>query len=240
MDRMVKGMPCRLSDVGTTVEHDGFAIVESLFCDEQVKEFMLQAGQSLSNGSAGDREALAWPWVQEIAHSCEVRKLVDQVLSPSALAIRAILFDKNPTANWNLGFHQDRAVPLFSRIDVEGFTGWSEKNGIPHALAPAWVLDRMLAVRISLDDCDLDNGPLRVLPGTHLHGILDMKEEDRFGDDEEVACLVRAGGAVLMKSLLLHASSAAIVPRHRRVLHIEFSDAQLPGGLEFYDWTAKL
>jgi hypothetical protein len=34
-----------------------------------------------------------------------------------------------------------------------------------------------------------------------------------------------------MRPLLLHASSAASAPGHRRVIHIEYAAGNLPGGL---------
>ena len=33
-------------------------------------------------------------------------------------------------------------------------------------------MKRMLAVRVHLDDCGLENGPVRVLPGSHPNGRL--------------------------------------------------------------------
>jgi len=45
-----------------------------------------------------------------------------------------------------------------------------------------------------------------------------------------VPCTVNKGGALLMRPLLLHSSTAAN-PRHRRVLHLEYSSIDLPGGL---------
>lgn len=38
-----------------------------------------------------------------------------------------------------------------------------------------------------------------------------------------------------MRPLLLHASSPAASPGHRRVLHVEYAAAGLPGGLQWYE-----
>src|SRR6266568_4969591 len=48
------------------------------------------------------------------------------------------------------------------------------------------------------------------------------------------ACLVPRGGALLMRPLLLHASSAAEAPGHRRVIHLEYAVDPLPDGLAWY------
>jgi Phytanoyl-CoA dioxygenase (PhyH) len=46
---------------------------------------------------------------------------------------------------------------------------------------------------------------------------------------------VSALGVMLMRPLLLHASSAAANPRHRRVLHFECSSYDLPDELSWFD-----
>ena len=50
-----------------------------------------------------------------------------------------------------------------------------------------------------------------------------------------VVCTVPRGGALLMRPLLIHASSACMAPKPRRVIHLEFAGESLPGGLEWYD-----
>jgi ectoine hydroxylase-related dioxygenase (phytanoyl-CoA dioxygenase family) len=56
--------------------------------------------------------------------------------------------------------------------DVPGWGPWSTKDGVLHVRPPAEVMARMLAVRVHLDDCGESDGPLRVLPGSHKHGLL--------------------------------------------------------------------
>jgi hypothetical protein len=47
--------------------------------------------------------------------------------------------------------------------------------------------------------------------------------------------MIPRGGALLMRPLLLHASSACVVPKPRRVIHLEFVAEHLPDGLEWFD-----
>jgi len=49
--------------------------------------------------------------------------------------------------------------------------------------------------------------------------------------EQRVVCPVPAGGVMLMRPLLVHASSSSKVPTHRRVIHLEFTATTLPGGL---------
>jgi ectoine hydroxylase-related dioxygenase (phytanoyl-CoA dioxygenase family) len=122
------------------------------------------------------------------------------------------------------------------RRDVEGFGPWSVKAGVVHVQPPASVLAGMLTVRLHLDDCGLENGPLRVVPGSHKLGVSDAAAiADARNRIAEATCAVGAGSVVLMRPLLLHASSPATVAGHRRVIHLEFAAAELPGGLEWHD-----
>jgi hypothetical protein len=50
-----------------------------------------------------------------------------------------------------------------------------------------------------------------------------------------VECLVPRGGLLVMRPLLLHASSPASAPAHRRVLHLEYAAEALPDGLEWHE-----
>lgn len=98
------------------------------------------------------------------------------------------------------------------------------------------LLERMVTVHLHLDACHRHNGPLRVLPGTHRLGKLDSGQIEALrAQSAEVVCEVKCGGALLMRPLLLHASSAAQSPGHRRVIHIEYANAQLPDGLEWHE-----
>ena len=99
---------------------------------------------------------------------------------------------------------------------------------------PMEILERMLTIRLHLDDCDSENGALRVLAGSHQSGRLSSTEiqELRQTQSEEV-CVVPAGGVLLMRPLLLHASSPSKTLRRRRVLHLEFACEELPRGLKW-------
>ena len=49
-----------------------------------------------------------------------------------------------------------------------------------------------------------------------------------------VMCAVGKGGAVMMKPLIVHSSSAAEQPSHRRVVHIDFAACDLPNALKWF------
>lgn len=173
------------------------------------------------------------PRVAELATAPHVRQFATATLGENAFAVRAVYFDKVAGANWSLFWHRDNVIAVRERIEVPGFVGWSQKAGVWQVQPPAEVLANMIAVRVHLDDCGLDNGPLRVIPGSHRHGWLDEVIVDWKERVPEVACTVGSGGIVTMCPLILHASAPAETPTHRRVIHIEFAAAELPRGLQW-------
>lgn len=93
-----------------------------------------------------------------------------------------------------------------------------------YAHAPANALEQVLALRVHLDDSAESNGPLRVIPGTHLRGVLtDAELQELDSQIEPVTCTVKKGGVIAMRPLIVHASSKSQSPLPRRVLHIEYT-----------------
>ena len=148
--------------------------------------------------------------------------------------MRSLFFDKTPDANWKVAWHQDLTIAVQQKMETQDFGPWSVKEGVVHVQPPASLLERMLTIRVHLDDCDSDNGPLQVLSDSHRHGKLTTEQISELRKIIEPAtCTIERGGAVLMRPLLLHASSPARIPKHRRVVHLEFATEPLPNGLQW-------
>src|SRR5579871_6470236 len=130
-----------------------------------------QAGERRSR--AGIRHLMSEQLVSKTARSAGLSEIATAILGPTAIPFRATLFDKSGNANWLVAWHQDTALPLREKREVDGWGPWSVKDGVHYCHAPAEALERVLALRLHLDDSDLDNGPLRVLPKTHTLGVLD-------------------------------------------------------------------
>lgn len=231
------------TDFATRLERDGFAIIPGVIdaaTIESLKDAIDRAGEREEvrrrGGIWGIHNLLdIIPATRELARSPELRSIVSAVLGEECFAVRGTLFDKNPDANWSLFWHQDSIITVKDRLDAPGYSCWSRKASVWHVQPPFEVFERMLAVRVHLDDSFADNGPLRVLPGSHRHGWVDGELDLWKRDVREVVCEVGAGGLVLMRPLLLHASSASDNPSHRRVLQIEYAVGDLSGGLEWHD-----
>ncbi|MBB6049372.1 phytanoyl-CoA dioxygenase family protein [Armatimonas rosea] len=200
---------------------------------ERLRVALESAGESSQRGESvyARRNILVLPEVQAVAADPRVLALT----GAATTLTRAIFFDKVPGANWHVGWHQDRAIAVTERIELPGWGPWSTKAGVLHVLPPAEILEKMVTVRLHLDPCDETNGPLRVLPGSHRQGILSSEQIAALREQTaEVICTGPVGSAVVMSPLLLHASSPAQSPSHRRILHLEFAPEKLlPEGLCF-------
>lgn len=85
---------------------------------------------------------------------------------------------------------------------------------------------QVVALRVSLDDSTMTNGPLRVLPETHRGGVYGDEQIQRLArSTAAVDCVAASGGIVAMRPLTVHASSKSRGDQPRRVLHIEYAAA---------------
>ena len=210
---------------------DGFAVVP-VCVDEKTLE---RLGSKLSDTSYAMRNLLAMPIVRELARSQAVRSLVEAVLGKNCFAVKGTFFNKTAESNWKVVWHQDLTILVHERKEVRGFGRWTVKSGIVHVQPPADIMSRILALRLHLDESGRENGPLRVIPGSHKQGRLSPKEIAEWRKKGSVTCTVPRGGVLLIRPLLLHASSACAVPKSRRVIHLEFAAVELQDGLEWYD-----
>ncbi len=178
----------------------------------------------LPRSRAGLRHAMKLPAVASVAQDPRLMEVACATLGAEAFPFRATLFDKSPTANWLVVWHQDTALPLQERREIPGWGPWSVKEGVNYAHAPASALSHVLALRVHLDDSTVENGPLRVLPRTHTLGVLtDEPLHDLSTRIAAVDCLVPGGGVLAMRPLIVHASSKSQSEAPRRVLHIEYA-----------------
>ncbi len=114
--------------------------------------------------------------------------------------------------------------------------------------------DDVLATGIYLDDCDLDNGPLRVVPGSHSGPTFDHHADGRFcGAMNPAACDIDLGKAVplmgpagsmtIHHARLVHGSALNKSNRQRRLLLHEYTAADawpLMGVADFDDFNDRM
>jgi hypothetical protein len=220
-----------------TFDAAGFCVVDGVVPPSTCDRLCSTLSAVVSSG-AGSRTLLAHPESRELVGTIKSNPEVRPLLPPSAVAVQCTLFDKTPEKNWLVALHQDLSIPVRARIESERCGAWSQKEGQWFVQPPDEVLSRLVAVRVHLDASTTESGPLRIVPGSHRFGRLTASEADThrkaFG---ETAVHSPRGGAIVMRPLLLHASSKATAPIRRRVLHFLFGPVDLPFGLE---WAARV
>ena len=218
------------------IDRDGFTIIDN-YLDRATVDRLIHdiTALNLTPERAGMRNILeSLPSIQQLAQSEPILALVEPILGNTARVVRGIFFDKQPSANWKVAWHQDVTIAVKNRLDLPDYQPWSLKGGIHHVQPPVAILEQMLTVRIHLDKTDESNGALKVIAGSHRHGKLGVDETVGLKQTDAIICTCESGGILLMRPLLLHASSMAIVPSHRRVIHLDYASCELPEGLQWY------
>lgn len=174
------------------------------------------------------------PWCAALAQRLQQQDNLSQFIPTDFVAVQGTYFEKSSTRNWLVHFHQDLSIPVAEKIAAPELQGWSQKEGITFVQASAAILTQLVAVRLHLDACGKTDGPLRVIPGSHQQGRLEPAVIDEFqASRPSIACTATAGAALVLRPLILHASSKATGNSQRRVLHFLFAPPTLPYGLRW-------
>jgi hypothetical protein len=220
---------------------DGYAMLRGVLPPREVAAALDSCTAALASGDAsvlagsggpayGARNLLRlWPDAMRLARALAEPLLL--VLGPAGGVVRGLYFDKPPGHSWALPWHRDFNVAVKAHGPLGTFDKPTRKAGVPHVEAPAELLAAMVTARVHLDPMTPHNGPLRVVPGSHL-------TDAETGD--AVTLLCEAGDVLLMRPLLLHASGHAdpAHPAHRRIVHLECAPSpSLADGYEWHDFV---
>lgn len=213
------------------IERDGYTIVRGVLKAETVAELIALLEPTITASPTAGIRGLAQkaPSVRALSESQPVRVLVERVLGPHAILIRSVLFNKDQETNWQVAWHQDLSIAVKDKVEMDGYSSWSMKEGMVHVQPPTAVLESMLTVRLHLDSANEENGALWVSPGSHRFGRVPAGEAAALAEQNgKKLCAVEAGDALLFRPLVLHASRKAVSNKPRRVIHLEFAGVVLP------------
>ena len=218
-------------------EANGFALLPDLLDRAECAQLSARAS-AVAGAMAGNRCLLQEDWCAALAQRLRTSAALAPLLPPDALAVQCTYFEKSAEHNWLVPIHQDLSIPVAERVDTPGWRGWSIKDGVQFVQPPAALLDQLVAVRLHLDDCGAGDGPLRLVAGSHRQGTIAADHAIGLRDAQgEVVCAADAGTVLVMRPLLLHASSKSNGSSRRRVLHFVFGPRHLPQGLA---WNAAV
>jgi len=242
MDSMVG-----LDELLKQTQQDGFAILPGVLSSDQADTILRELDRvwqshpdgvmrSQSGNVYGARNLLRlWPKVAQVWKQPPLPDLLAQILGPDFGLVRVLYFDKPPEQTWALPWHKDMTIAVRDNSSPSPhFAKPTRKAGVPHVEASREVLEQMITARIHLDDVTVQNGPLKVLPGSHLSGTT-----LELGTIDPRDILVRRGDVLLMRPLVAHCSNRSHpdTTEHRRILHLEFTGMrELPDGYQWHDF----
>lgn len=221
----------------STFQSKGYQIVNGLYTPGQILNITrVLEGLDLEREFGVRRILRLYPDLAKMVITPQLSGLVRRI-QPKAQVIRSIYFNKPPLANWIVNWHQDLTINLKHKKIYPGFKNWRVLADRVVTQPPLDVLKDMFTLRVHLDQCTEQNGALRVIPGSHLEGVIDVRNGIGKNQAKEQICEVSKGGVLIMKPLLLHSSRRTDNLASRRVIHMEFSDFQLPHDL---DWLENI
>ncbi|HUC82671.1 MAG TPA: phytanoyl-CoA dioxygenase family protein [Flavisolibacter sp.] len=225
----------------TAFAEKGYVVIPAIFSDSEIEAISNQIRQA-DSGKTNFRKSKDLfairqffnevPDIVPVVISDALKLLIHNLFGGGFFVVKSIYFDKPGDSNWFVSYHQDLTISVNRKAEVEGYGPWTVKQNQYAVQPPLSILENNFTIRIHLDDTDENNGALRVVPRSHSKGIYRPETIDWSEEVEEVCCVPK-GGIMLMRPLLLHASSRTTNNKPRRVIHIEFSKQDLPKPLHW-------
>ena len=227
------------------VEKSGYSIIDAVFSSNKI-EAIIREIEKESNSSRGTfrkskdlfaiRQFLKEiPSVEKILFNDALKKVLESFLGKNYFVVKSIYFDKPGESNSFVAYHQDLTISVDKKLEIEGFSNWTVKQNQFSVQPNEEILKSIFTIRIHLDDTNEENGALKVIPESHDEGVVRLDTFD-FKNHKEISCNVPKGGIMIMKGLLFHATNKTTNNERRRVIHLEFSNINLP---EELSWSEK-
>ncbi|WP_086934750.1 phytanoyl-CoA dioxygenase family protein [Agarilytica rhodophyticola] len=212
---------------------NGFELIENFISSMEIEELLEEITPLVSMGVSGSIRNIEKKSkkIYEYSRSNKVIDSISQYLPGHPRLTRAIFFNKTADKNWLVTWHQDKTVAVSEKFNVPGWGPWSTKDGVLHVQPPVDVLNQMVTLRLHLDDTNLENGCLKVLPNSHQQGILSQSALSEYvSKNKTFSCIANKGAALIMRPHLIHSSAKGSRPSQRRILHLEYGSYHLPPG----------
>jgi len=226
------------------IDGNGFTIIDDVYTANEVENMIsvikLADQSNLTFRKTLDLFAIRQflqevPGVKQLLFNNKLKNIIGGLFGDDFFVVKSIYFDKPEKSNWFVAWHQDLTIGVDKKTDISGFSSWTNKLNNFAVQPPLEILQNNFTVRIHLDNTDQFNGALKVIPGSHKNNIYRAENIDLV-KETETFCNVNAGGIMIMRPLLMHASDRSSTSKRRRVIHVEFSKADLPAEI---NWAEK-
>lgn len=224
---------------------NGFSIVEDVYSIDEVENILATINDIDTNKETFRKSTDLFairqflkevPETFNLIFTDKLKSVIQQVMGDNFFVVKSIYFDKPETSNWYVSYHQDLTISVDKKLELANFGPWTTKQNQFAVQPPTDFLENITTIRIHLDDTNENNGALKVVPTSHLKQIY-RPETINWDKETEITCAVKKGGLMFMKPLTLHSSSRTTNNKKRRVIHIEFSNKELPTELK---WAERI
>ncbi|UFH33279.1 phytanoyl-CoA dioxygenase family protein [Chryseobacterium sp. C-71] len=228
-----------------TIADKGFSVISNVFSTEEIEKIsdVIQNIDTSKETFRKSEDLFAIrqflkeiPEVKDLIFNKNLKTIIKEIFGENYFVVKSIYFDKPEKSNWYVAYHQDLTISVDKKLELENFGPWTTKQNQFAVQPPLDILENIFTIRIHLDDTDENNGALKVVPKSHSKGIYRPETID-WDVETETICNVNKGGVMIMKPLLLHGSNRTTNGKKRRVIHIEFSDRELPDELQ---WSERM
>jgi len=228
------------------IESEGFAIIENVYSNEEIENLIFAIESVTENEvqkstfrQSQDLFAIRQfhkeiPEVLKYIFNQKMKQIIQSNFGSDFFITKSIYFDKPEKSNWFVSYHQDLTISVDKKVEIENFQNWTNKQNQFAVQPPTEILENNFTIRIHLDKTTKDNGALKVINKSHTNGVLRI---EKLKLENETICEVDKGGIMVMRPLLFHASNKTTNNERRRVIHIEFSNKELPNEL---NWSEKM
>lgn len=238
--------------LATQIREQGFAVIGNALPKEAITRLLERciaafetdtpsvSARSESGHAVAARNVIeSVPEVLDVWRQGSLSEVLTFVLGSQHGLVRVLFFDKPPDRTWVLPWHKDMSIAVEDNmLPSSHFSRPTLKAGVPHVIASDAVLGQMLTLRIHLDEVTDENGPLRVIPGSHSSSV-----SNGLGPAAAVTIKAQAGDVLAMRPLIDHCSGPSMpgTRRHRRILHLEFAANEvLPDGYHWYQFVPRI
>ncbi|MCX8531449.1 phytanoyl-CoA dioxygenase family protein [Chryseobacterium luquanense] len=228
-----------------TIADKGFSVIDNVFSTEEIEKIS-EVIRNIDTSKETFRKSedlfairqflKEIPEVKDLIFNENLKTIIKEIFGENYFVVKSIYFDKPEKSNWYVAYHQDLTISVDKKVELENFGPWTTKQNQFAVQPPLNILENIFTIRIHLDDTDEHNGALKVVPKSHAKGIYRPETIDWNVETENI-CSVEKGGVMIMKPLLLHGSNRTTNGKKRRVIHIEFSDRELP---EELNWSERM
>jgi len=213
------------------LEENGYSVITNLYSNREIYRILtcIENAEQDRNSFMKTKDLFAIrqlinnvPELSDLLFNKKLIELISTLSESEYFLTKAIYFDKPSKSNWFVAYHQDLIISVNKKHELENYSNWTFKKGQYGVQPPIKILQDTITIRIHLDKTDKENGALKVIPKSHLNGIIRIDSKN-WNQENEIICEVEKGGAMLMKPLTLHASNRTTNGKNRRVIHLEFN-----------------